>query len=240
MRRALFFLAVLIIAGLAQAPRAFTQNPADAVAILDAVKAPYEKIRDYTVDIRAVVKMTGLSVPPMDAVLSFKKPDRVQLESDGFAMLPRDAVAFHPAMFETDAYDMVVQGSGKVQGIECTKVKLLARSDTTRLQRAMLFIDTKRALILRMEFDPGAGAKASATVSYTQVDGKYWLPARIDVEMDSPRQFRRPGQQTPSNARAQAEKARITMTYHNYVVNHGIDDAVFEAKTTPSTRRGRK
>ncbi|MDX9760056.1 MAG: hypothetical protein RBU27_12925 [Bacteroidota bacterium] len=238
MRRASLFLAVLILAGLTQTPPVFAQ-PTDAAAILKAVQSRSSRIEDYTVVIRAVIKMTGLSVPPMDAVMYFKKPDRVQLESDGFAMLPRDAVAFHPTMFETDAYDMVVQGSEKIQGIECTKVKLLARSDTTRLQRAMLFVDTKRALILRVEFDPGTGTNASALLTYTHVDGKYWLPSRIDVEMDSPRQFRRPGRSTRPDDAANNETAHIRMTYRNYVVNKGIDDAVFETKTTPSTRPSR-
>ena len=239
MRRASPFLALLILAGIMRAPCAPAQPSPDTAALIAAVKAQYDRIQDYTVDIRAVVKMTGLSVPPMDAVMYFKKPDRVRLKSDGFAMLPRDAVGFHPGMFETEAYDMVVQGKEKVQGIECTKVKLLARSDTTRLQRAMLFIDTKRSVILRMEFDPGAGAKASASLTYARVDGKYWLPERIDVEMDSPRQMRRPGQQVRPNDGAKPEKARIVMTYRNYVVNRGIDDAVFDAKPSPSSRRGR-
>ena len=211
------------------------QSQADAAALLGATRAQYDKVNDYKARIHAVIDMTGLKVPPMDAVMYFKKPDRIQIESDGFAMLPRDAVGFHPAMFDTDDYDMVVQGAETIGGVTCTKVKLLARSDTVRLQRAMVYIDAKRALILRMDFDPGAGASATADFTYTRVDGKYWLPSRIDVEMESPMRWRRPGQK-PKADDGKPEKARIRMTYSDYAVNRGIPDSVFEKDATAPKR----
>ncbi|MFA6235593.1 MAG: hypothetical protein WC824_15600 [Bacteroidota bacterium] len=202
----------------------------DAGAILDAVKAQYERVNDYKVQITAVIKMKGLSVPPMNASMYFKKPDKFQIESDGFAMLPRDAVGFHPAMFNKDQYDLMIQGSAQVQGISCTKVKLLARSDTIRLQRAMIYVDTKRALILRMDFDPGSGASATADFTYAFIDNKYFLPSRIDIEMASPMRWQRPGQKIKSDENTDDQKARITMNYSGYVVNKGIPDSVFNQK----------
>ncbi|MBE0645758.1 MAG: hypothetical protein IH600_16885 [Bacteroidetes bacterium] len=219
---------------------AFGHAQQDAGAILDAVKAQYDKVNDYKVRINAVIKMKGLSVPPMDATMYFKKPDKIQVESDGFAMLPRDAVGFHPAMFNKDEYDLVVQGTERVQNIECTKVKLLARSDTLRLQRAMIYVDTKRAIILRMDFDPGTGASATADFSYGLVDNKYFLPSRIDIEMDSPMRWQRPGQKVKPDDNAGDGKARISMKYIGYVVNKGIPDSVFENKAPTSPRRDKK
>jgi hypothetical protein len=104
----------------------------------------------------------------------------------------------------------------------------------------MIYVDTKRALILRMDFDPGAGASATADFTYAQVDGKYWLPSRIDIEMQSPKSFQRPGQKVKSDAPAKDEKARISMTYSGYSVNKGIPDSVFEAEKTKSTWQHRK
>ncbi|MFZ1730205.1 MAG: hypothetical protein WBQ23_07290 [Bacteroidota bacterium] len=203
----------------------------DAGAILDAVKAQYAKVNDYKVQINAVIKMKGLSVPPMDATMYYKKPDKTQIESDGFAMLPRDAVGFHPAMFNKDEYDLVVQGSTQIQGVACTKVKLLARFDTIRLQRAMIYVDTKRALILRMDFDPGAGASATANFTYAFIENKFFLPSRIDIEMASPMRWKLPGKKAQTGEEAGGDKARITMNYSGYVVNKGIPDSVFDSKS---------
>lgn len=234
MSRMIFLVVVLFFVS------ASAQAQQDAGAILDAVKAQYEKVNDYKVQINAVIKMKGLSAPPMDATMYFKKPDRIQVESDGFAMLPRDAVGFHPAMFNKDEYDLVVQGSERIGNVECTKVKMLALSDTIRLQRAMIYVDTKRALIMRMDFDPGAGASATADFSYDRINGKYYLPSRIDIEMESPMRWQRPGQKPKSDEKPEDRKARISMKYSGYVVNKGIPDSVFETKEKTSPRRGGK
>jgi len=234
MPRIFFFLVIVIVL----CPASVSAQQ-DAGAILDAVKAQYEKVNDYRVRISAVIRMKGLSVPPMEATMYFKKPDRIQVESDGFALLPRDAVGFHPAMFDKDDYDMVVQGSARIGNVECTKLKLLARSDTIRLQRAMIYVDTRRALIMRMDFDPGAGSPAVADLTYERIDDRYYLPSRIDIEMDAPMRRRMPGQKSGTDKESGGDKARISMKYSGYVVNKGVPDSVFESSKMKSPPRGK-
>lgn len=204
----------------------------DPAALIDRVQAQFERVEDYRVDIRAEVDMQGLSVPEMKATVFYKKPDRMHVESDGFAMLPRDAVAFRPTMFEKDQYDMVIQGREKIRGHACVKVRLFARSDTIRLQRVMLYVDPSRDLILRADIDPGEGSSAQVDMTYTQVDNKYWLPERIEVTMDSPMRFRQPGMKPPdSEKKSDDRSASIVVRYSNYAVNKGIPDAIFEKST---------
>jgi len=206
------------------------QEQADPAALIDRVQKQFDRVNDYRADLRAEVDMKGLSVPEMKATVFYKKPDRMHVESEGFAMLPRDAVAFRPTMFEKDQYDMVIQGKETIRGHECVKVRLFARSDTIRLQRVMLYVDPARDLILRADIDPERGSSAQVTMTYTQVNGTYWLPARIEVEMDAPMRFRRPGMNRQTGDTAEKEKpARIVVRYSNYSVNRGIPDSVFEA-----------
>ncbi|MBN1449171.1 MAG: hypothetical protein JXA28_14685, partial [Bacteroidetes bacterium] len=222
----LFRTTALIVLTVFLSCEASAQVTEDPAALIARVQKQYDRIDDYRVNVNVVVDMTGLSVPEMTAVLYFRKPDRIHIESDGFAMLPRDAVAFRPTMFNTEQYDMVIQGTAKIHGKECVKVRMFARSDTIRLQRAMLFIDQRRDVILRADIDPGEGASAQVTLSYTRVDGSYWLPRRIDVIMESPMRFRRQGLPSkPQNDNAKDE-ANITVTYSNYIVNKGIPDSV--------------
>jgi hypothetical protein len=229
----LFRTTALIVLTVFLSYKASAQVTEDPAVLLARVQKQYDRIDDYRVNVNVVVDMTGLSVPEMTAVLYFRKPDRMHIESDGFAMLPRDAVAFRPTMFDTEQYDMVIQGTAKIHGTECVKVRLFARSDTIRLQRAMLFIDPRRDVILRADIDPGEGASAQVMLSYTRVDGSYWLPRRIDVTMESPMRFRRQGiPGKPQNGNAKDE-ANITVTYSNYIVNKGIPDSVFEKSDQP-------
>jgi hypothetical protein len=218
--RIILLTAVLLAAGSAPAAA-----QSDAHALLDRIQATYARINDYRVEITATVDMKGLSVPEMTATVYFKKPDRMHIESDGFAMLPRDAVGFHPDMFEKERYDAVIQGKEKIAGVSCVKLKLLARDDSVRLQRAMLYVDPARDIVLRMDADPGKGASAQAEFTYAKVQGKYWLPSAIDITMDAPMRMRRPGTKGSDEADS---KARITLRYSNYVVNKGIPDGLFD------------
>jgi len=215
---ALFFLLAL-----ANMPASAQQ---DAYTLLERVQSEYGAINDYRVEVEATVDMQGLSVPKMTATMYYKKPDKVHIESEGFAMLPRDAVGFHPDMFEKEQYDAVIQGEETIQGAACVKLKLLARSDSLRLQRATLFIDPARNVVLRMDADPGEGAAARADFTYNRVQGKYWLPKTIAISMSSPMHFRRPS--AKKKTESDSGKATINLKYKNYVVNKGISDSVFK------------
>ncbi|MCB2205631.1 outer membrane lipoprotein-sorting protein [bacterium] len=203
-----------------------SQAQGEAVALLERVQTIFSRVNDYQVDIRATVNMKRLNVPDMEATLYYKKPNNVHIESDGFAMLPRDAVGFDPLRFEKDMYDAVIQGTEKIGGVTCTKLKLLARSDTIRLQRITLYVDTKRDIVLRLDADPDGGAAAQASFTYTHVDGKYWMPERIDISMPSPMNFRRPGAKKKKDDGD--SKATVTVRYSNYVINKGIPDSRFK------------
>lgn len=220
LRSTLLIIALSAVCGMSAAAQG------EAYALLDRIQAVYARIDDYRVDITASVDMKGLSVPEMKATVYYKKPDRMHIESDGFAMLPRDAVGFHPGMFEKEQYDAVIQGKEKVGGVSCVKLKLLARDDSIRLQRATLYIDPKRDVVLRMDADPGQGASAQALFTYTKVQGRHWLPATIEISMDAPMHMRRPGMKKKDGDAD--SKARISLRYRNYVVNKGIPDSVFD------------
>ncbi len=220
---------VFLLCLLAAMAMPLSAQESEAWTLLRGIQADYDRINDYTVDIKAILKVPGLSVPEMAVKMYFKKPDKVHVESEGFAMLPRDAVMFHPSMFKPDEYDAVVQGDSEIRGIACRKIKLLAKSDTVRLQRVVLFVDPARKEILRMEADPDGAASASADFTYARVDG-YSLPKTITIEMEAPMTMRRPGAKPKDKQNGAMEKAKISLAYSNYRINKGISDTVFEKK----------
>ncbi len=202
------------------------QTETEAWTLLRGIQEEFDRINDYSVDIKASLKVPGLSVPEMSVKMYFKKPDKVHVESESFAMLPRDAVMFHPSMFKPEEYDAVTQGTRDVRGTQCRKITLLAKSDTVRLQRVVLFIDPVRKQILRMEADPGEAASVTVDFTYIAVDG-HTLPVTIAIEMRSPRMPRRPDMKPGSRKNGKAEKAFIRLSYANYAINKGISDKIF-------------
>jgi hypothetical protein len=195
--------------------------------VLKNVRREYDKVRDYTVDLRTVVDMPGMKAPPMTAKIYHKKPDKLHIESQGFAMLPRDMIAFSPEVLNEDNFDAVIQGTEIVEGINCIKVKLLARSDTIRLQRIMLSVDPQRWIILKMNTEPAHGNAAEAHIAYTAVDNAYLLPSVINLRMTIAGGMKMPGIKSGQSRSSEPKLATVTMNYSNYRVNKGIDDAIF-------------
>lgn len=225
----LAFLLLLASFSLAFSPSSSAQD--DVSRILANVRKEFNKIEDYSASLHAVVNVPGVKAPPMDATVYFKQPDKVHVEAKGFAMLPRDVVAFQPSMFQEDLFDAVIQGIEKIDGITCTKVKLLAKSDTVRLQRIIMFIDTKKSLIMKMSFDPSQGGSGEVFFRYVLIAGKYFLPLTISLTMNTPAlpQIKKFQNRAPKE-QPKPSSARVDLTYSHYKVNTGIPDSIFKEK----------
>ena len=68
----------------------------DAVKILDAVKEKFNKVKDYQADVIGKLDISFAKVPDTKATVYFKQPDKVKIDSKGFAMLPKQSVNFSP------------------------------------------------------------------------------------------------------------------------------------------------
>jgi hypothetical protein len=225
-------LCILFLIASAGLSEARAQSRYTASEALRNLQNEYAKINDYVADLNVVVDVPGVKMPPMDAKIYFKKPDKVHLDATGFAMLPRDVVGFNPSVFTEEFFDAVVQGEEMVDGARCLKVKLLAKSDTMRLQRVMLLVDQDRWIIIRMTTDPLQGNSAEAFFTYAFIENKYFLPSSIKLKMAlAPNVGMHGGRNKfQDNKNTERKNASVILTYKNHRVNKGIDDAMFSKK----------
>ncbi len=198
-----------------------------AAAIIGVIQERFARIRDYAVDLEARIDMPGVKAPAMKATMHFKQPDKVKLDAKGFAMLPRDVVLFNPSILSERNFDMVVQGEEVVDGVPCWKLKLLATSDTMRIQRMMLYVGKEGGSILRMASDPDKGTPADVRFTYVKVDGVHELPARIVLRLEAGDASVANPMQKPGR-KIEKGPATIVVTYSNYRVNKGIPDSLFK------------
>jgi len=203
---------------------------ADVGLLLRNVRARFEKVHDYKADLRAELDIPGVRIPSMEATVYFKRPDKFRVVSERFAMLPRDAIAFDPTSLSEDLYDAIIQGTEKIDDKMCVKVKLLAKSDTIRLQRIVAYIDREKWLIRKLSTDPGQGHSINAVFSYTRVGKEMYLPSVITLDMKIPAgsMHRRTGKDKDGKGKEKQASARLE--YSNYSVNKGLSDDVFEEK----------
>jgi outer membrane lipoprotein-sorting protein len=69
----------------------------DPNKLLDAVRQKFNKVNDYKVNASVKLDMSFIKVPDMTAKVYFKKPDKIKVEAEGFAMLPKQGLKFSPA-----------------------------------------------------------------------------------------------------------------------------------------------
>ena len=62
-------------------------------AIIDSVHSRFNRIQDYSVQIKLTVDMEKFRMPRKRIDVYFKQPDKLKIESDGFAIVPRQGVS---------------------------------------------------------------------------------------------------------------------------------------------------
>jgi outer membrane lipoprotein-sorting protein len=68
----------------------------DPDKILEDVKKAFNTVKDYVVDIEIKVDVNFLKVPNSKAKIYYKQPDKIHLESESFALLPKEGLDFSP------------------------------------------------------------------------------------------------------------------------------------------------
>ncbi|HEX7571908.1 MAG TPA: hypothetical protein VF514_02365, partial [Bacteroidota bacterium] len=201
--------------------------------ILRNVEARLAGVYDYTVTLEVVADIERLNVPPMHATMYFKQPDKVHIDAEGFAMLPREGL--QPNVGKLLArYAVAGVDKDTLDGIEVRKVTLQAKSDRSFPRSLTVVVNPQRWTTERIITSGGADRLATISFSYVQVEG-IWLPGGMTAAfafappdsagIDLPAGPLRP-QQKPRNG-------TVTVRYSNYRLNTGLSDDIF-AKDAPA------
>lgn len=206
--------------------------------ILERCARNYSGIKDYVVDLKADVNMERVRIPQMTATLYYKSPDKIFFESPGFALLPREGFGL-PVTVLLQRYDATLAGEEKFDGNAAYKLHLVAKDPSARSQQMFLWVDKARFTVLRTETVPYQGRSVKMDFTYQQVEGKYWLPDTMRVELTVPPSdsvAEEGGLPVPAGApiadmrRPTMRNGTITVAYSNYRVNTGLSDERFKPR----------
>ncbi len=238
MRTALFLLFAVfgLTAAWSQTAR---QSLPDGETTLRNVENNYAGINDYTVSLEIVINMERLKVPPSKATMYFKKPDKVHFDAAGFAMVPKQAVAFN---FENlhERYDVEkTLGLDTVDGRNVYRLTLMPKNDKTRLRRVLLFVDPSRWTPDSIRIPSLDGRMTAAGIKHENVDG-HWLPAEITVTFGAaagdttvPNVME---EMTPGRRTSAVRGGSATIRYSGYKLNTGLSDDLFKEEGEPKGR----
>ena len=213
----------------------FSQKP-DPDTILENVKNQFDEIEDYQVDIKVKVDIDFLKMSDRKATLFYKKPDKIHIESDNFAMLPKSGLNFSPFGFLDFKYSAFYGREDTIDGVQTAVIKVIPLDGTADVILTTLWIDTERNLILKVESARRPQGTFTVGLEYSEIDGKYWLPSSIVfVFTIDPGLF--PGRFLGSKGDDKDEENKdldesttgtVYLSYSNYKVNIGLPDDLFE------------
>jgi outer membrane lipoprotein-sorting protein len=216
----------------------------DPNKILDAVRQKFNQAKDYQVDVSVKLDMSFIKVPDMNVKVFFKQPDKVKLESEGFAMVPKQGLNFSPAQLLKGDFTTIYVRSETIENHKIDVVKVIPNSDSSNVILSTLWIDATESVIRKAETTSKKGGTTKIEMNYDNT--KYGLPSQVKLsfnlgEMQMPSTL--PNQTTEKkesddNGRRRNKaigegmslKGSVIMNYKNYQINKGIADSFFVEK----------
>jgi hypothetical protein len=207
-------------------------------AILNRVEAALAPVDDYTVTLAIAADLEQVNIPPMNATLYFKKPDRVHVASETFALLPKDAFSLSPSLIlkRFRVTDVVPES---VAGHAVYRLQLAARDERMRVREAWLQISAERWTIERGELRFAENRTLAVEFAYARVEA-VWLPSELRLSFSQPPTTPESpplaDQKMVQGGHRLPLKGSVVIRYSGYRLNTGLPDTVFPAPSDPGVR----
>lgn len=211
----------------------FAQNK-DPKVILSKVKSKLDKVIDYKVDVTIHVDAEFVQMPERKAVVYYKKPDKIRIKSDGFAILPKQGINFSPMKFLNSDYDAIYIKSDTLDKMKVEVVKIIPRSDTSDITLSTLWIDNVNYVVRKIEAITKNSGSFVMKFDYTDKIN-FGLPNNMTFifnmgNMRIPNMNPKNIEDKKTMLKNQDVGGKVTVKYYNYIINKGVDDSVFDEK----------
>jgi len=217
----------------------FSPQSTDPDEILDGVKEAFTKIEDYEVDIRVIIDVDFLKVPDSEAKLYFKQPNKIHVESEKFALLPRQGLDFSPLGLLSGKYTALYEREDTIRNIPTSVVKIIPLGNDGDIILSTFWVDQSRNLIIRVESTKKPTGTFTIDFTYEKYDDYYELPSKMEFtftvdRMMFPRGMDGQADDEDSNYKSDSKTGKVYITYTNYEVNQGLPDELFETENHES------
>lgn len=211
----------------------FSQSK-DPDEILKTVIKNFDRVQDYVVDVNIKVDVQGVKVPETKAKIYFKQPDKIHLESEGFAMLPKDGMLFSPSSLLKKDYTAIYEKDVELNGAKVSVIKVIPSGDQSEIILSTLWIDQNKKMVRKIESTTKSDGTFAIDINYDD-SIKFPLPSQIVFyfNLDKMNLQLNNKNSDPDNRKRgfdSTTKGKVVVKYSNYVINKGINDSVFEEK----------
>lgn len=213
---------------------AFSQ---DATTLVNKVKAKLNQVNDYVAEGRMKTDVAFIKAPVGKVKVYFKKPNKFKLKRDGgISILPKGGVTVNmSSLLTSDNFMAIASGEAVVNGTKVKVIKLLPTTENSDVVLSTIYIDEANLLIVKATTTTKENGSFEIEMRYGKFIN-YALPDKLIFSFNTkdykiPKgvtlEFEEEAKQTEAE-KIKRKKGRIEITYTNYTINKGIDDAIFK------------
>ena len=213
--------------------------------------ANYQKIEDYSVKVKIKLKMPGLRMPRKKLKLFYKSPDKIKVETRGFALVPKSGLGGSPLKYlnkllsikylgETELNErkhFVLNGPILPDSLDFD----IGNSENFPVVKMQFWIDAETWMLSKIETQLDTLPVFTIQNHYMEIDDIF-LPKETIIEMSLESlknwDFRNPTGGPAGDNRAFHDmvkeldndkefSGKMTIEFSKYKVNQGIDDSIF-------------
>tara|TARA_Y100000748_G_scaffold110996_1_gene92893 strand:- start:277 stop:1023 length:747 start_codon:yes stop_codon:yes gene_type:complete len=223
---------------------------------LDIVKSniitQFSKIEDYQVDINIKINMTGFRMPKKKIKMFFKKPDKLSIKTNGFAIIPKTGINNNPnelfkmfnyinevnrtirdnkqfyfisGIVNQDSIDMPIKNFKSEESN--VKMSLLIDAKEWIITEVDIFLDKEKTFSIRTDYininNIMVPEKTKLIIGIKEI-------SRIKNNFNGDLLFNSDNDLAKAsgfNLKNDEFRGEISMKFSNYIINQGIDDQIF-------------
>lgn len=212
----------------------YAQTPEEVVR---AVRDKLDKVSDYEANGKMKTNVIFIKAPIASVKVYYKKPNKLRISNEsGISFIPRGSVNINLGniFLNSTGFDMI--DMGKEAKTNFRIIKLLPKDENADVVLSTLYIDEAQSLIrraktttrengtyeLEMTYGKYAGYGLADKVIFTFNTKDYKLPKGVTFDYDDGKR------KDDVTEKMQKRKGRIEISYSDYIINKGVDDAVFK------------
>ena len=184
--------------------------------------------------------MDFLKVPDSEAKLYFKQPNKIHVESEKFALLPRQGLDFSPLGLLSGKYTALYEREDTIRNIPASVVKIIPLGNDGDIILSTFWVDQTRNLIIKVESTKKPTGTFTINFTYEKYGDHYELPSKMEFTFSVDRMMFPRGMDGQldnddgSDKKSNSTTGKVYITYTNYKVNQGLPDELFETESNES------
>ena len=209
----------------------------DMTELVNKVKAKLDQVKDYTAEGILKTDVAFIKAPVSKVTMYYKKPNQFRLKKDnGISVLPRGGISINMTnIVSMTNFVALSAGETLVDGVRTRVVKLLPADENSEIVLSTLYIDEPNLVIRKAVTTTRENGTYELNMSYGKYIS-YGLPDKILFSFNA-KDYKLPkgitmdfdeGAQPSDLDKLKDKKGKVEITYTSYVINKGIDEAVFK------------